>query len=434
MARPRPRCWRSANRCAPIWLQAASPSPRSARGSSTPTSPKAPSTRECPRTNRTAPATRPTLLTVGATTHRKPPPRRSSRLSRAVRRCCRSRPNRGSGTRCAVSAFRCSDCWPATTFDLKAIVSQSIWASRPADIYGRRKRDRLYTAVWGLGVLLGGLSSATRWTPSRVLRVGRTPTAVVTKREVLTPDVVALTFADPDRGLLPSWAPGSHIDVQLPSGRRRQYSLCGPPGRRTDYRIAVRRIADGGGGSIEMHDAFRVGDSLAFEGPRNAFYLGGDERDVLFVIGGIGVTPILSMMRAAQQRGMNWCAIYAGRSREYMPLLDEVTSLAPDRAIVWGEDERGRFATADDLLVGATPTTAVYVCGPGGMLESVRIARDEHANAPLHYERFSPAPVVDGMPFELELARSRRGVGVAADRSAVVGLLDPEPTRGDARR
>jgi ferredoxin-NADP reductase len=313
-------------------------------------------------------------------------------------------------------------------------VSQSIWASRPADIYGRRKRDRLYTAVWGLGVLLGGLSSATRWTPSRVVPVGRTHTAVVTKRELLTPDVVALTFADRRGGLLPSWTPGSHVDVQLPSGRRRQYSLCGPPGRRTDYRIAVRRIADGGGGSIEMHDAFRVGGALVFEGPRNAFYLGGDERDVLFVIGGIGVTPILSMMRAAQQRGMNWRAIYAGRSREFMPLLDEVTSLAPDRVTVWADDERGRFATADDLLVGTTPTTAVYVCGPSGMLESVRIARDEHANAPLHYERFSPAPVVDGIPFELELARSRRVLDVPANRSALDVMLDTDPTTAHSCR
>ena len=250
-----------------------------------------------------------------------------------------------------------------------------------------------------------------------------THTAVVTKREVLTPDVVALTFADPHGGLLPSWTPGSHIDVQLPSGRRRQYSLCGPPGRRTDYRIAVRRIPDGGGGSIEMHDAFRVGDALVFEGPRNAFYLGGDERDVLFVIGGIGVTPILSMMRAAEQR-----------SREYMPLLDEVTSLAADRVIVWADDERGRFATADDLLVGATPTTAVYVCGPSGMLESVRIARDEHANAPLHYERFSPAPVVDGIPFELELARSRRVLDVPANRSALDVMLDADPTTAHSCR
>lgn len=307
-------------------------------------------------------------------------------------------------------------------------MSEGIWASRPADIYGRRKRDRLYTAVWGMVAALSGFSLASRWEPSRVLPVGRTHRAVITRRDQLSPDVVALTFADPDGGLLPSWTPGSHIDVQLPSGRRRQYSLCGAPGRRIDYRIAVRRIAGGGGGSIEMHEAFHVGDILVFEGPRNAFYLGGDERDVLFVIGGIGVTPILSMMRAAQQRGMNWRAVYAGRSREYMPLLDEVLSLDADRVTVWADDERGRFATADDLLVDATETTAVYVCGPTGMLESVRAARKEHANAPLHYERFSPPPVIDGIPFEIELARSGRVLEVPANRSALDVMLDVDPT------
>jgi ferredoxin-NADP reductase len=313
-------------------------------------------------------------------------------------------------------------------------VTHSIWSSRPADIYGRRERDRLYTAVSGLVAVLSGFSLASRWKPSRVVPVGRTHTAVVTKRERLSPDVVALTFADPDGGLLPSWTPGSHIDVQLPSGRRRQYSLCGRPGRRTDYRIAVRRIADGGGGSVEMHEAFDAGDTLVFEGPRNAFYLGGHEREVLFVIGGIGVTPILPMMRAAQQRGMDWRAVYAGRSREYMPLLDEVLSLDSERVTVWADDERGRLATADDLLVGATPTTAVYVCGPTGMLEAVRIARDEHANAPLHYERFSPPPVVDGIPFELELARSGRVLDVPAHRSALDVMLDTDPTTAHSCR
>ena len=307
-------------------------------------------------------------------------------------------------------------------------MSQGIWDSRPPDLYGRRKRDRLYTALCGVGAFFGGLASASRWNPSVVNPVSRTHTALVTKREPLAPDVVALTLVDPDGGLLPSWTPGAHIDVQLPSGRRRQYSLCGPPGRRTDYRIAVRRIADGGGGSIEMHDAFDVGDTLVFEGPRNAFYLGTDEHDVLFVIGGIGVTPILPMMRAAQQRGINWRAVYAGSSREFMPLLDEVVAVAADRVTVWADDERGRFATTDDLLVGAGPETAVYVCGPTGMLESVRAARDQHANAPLHYERFSPPPVVNGVPFRLELARSRRVIDVPANRSALDVMLDSDPT------
>jgi ferredoxin-NADP reductase len=256
----------------------------------------------------------------------------------------------------------------------------------------------------------------------------RTSPAAVTKREPLAPDVVAFTLADPDGGLLPSWTPGAHIDVRLPSGRRRQYSLCGPPGRRTEYRIAVRRIADGGGGSIEMHDTFNVGDTLIFEGPRNAFYLVTDEEDVLFVIGGIGVTPILPMIQVAHQHGINWRAVYAGRSRQYMPLLDEMLAVAPDRVTVWADDERGRFATAAELLADAGPMTAVYVCGPTGMLESVRTVRDKNANAPLHYERFGPPPVVDGVPFELELGRSRQVLGVPENRSALDVMLDHVPS------
>jgi ferredoxin-NADP reductase len=307
-------------------------------------------------------------------------------------------------------------------------VTESIWTSRPADLYGRRDRDRLGTVLWGIRVLFGGFASVSRWEPSRVEPVRRTQSAVVTKRELVAPDVVALTLADVGGGLFPSWTPGGHIDVVLPSGRRRQYSLCGPPGRRTDYRIAIRRIADGGGGSIEMHDALDVGDTVLFEGPRNAFYLGAAERDVLFVIGGIGLTPMLPMIQAAQQRGINWRAIYAGSSREYMPLLAEVVSVAPDRVTVWADDEHGRFATVDELLADAGPTTAVYLCGPTAMLEAVRVARDEHADAPLHYERFSPPPVVGGVPFELELARSRRLLSVPANRSALDVMLDHDPT------
>ncbi|MBW0019303.1 MAG: oxidoreductase [Mycobacterium sp.] len=307
-------------------------------------------------------------------------------------------------------------------------MSQSIWTSRPPDLYGRRDRDRFLTALWGVRALFEGFGSVSRWTPARVSAVRRTHRATITKRELVAPDVVALTLADPDGGLLPSWTPGGHIDVQLPSGRRRQYSLSGPPGRRTDYRIAIRRIADGGGGSIEMHEAFDVGDTLLFEGPRNAFYLGTAERDVLFVIGGIGVTPILPMMRVAQQRGMDWRAIYAGRSREYMPFLDELVSLAPDRVTVWADDEHGRCAAVDELLAGTGPTTAVYVCGPSAMLDAVRMARNEYADAPLHYERFSPPPVVDGAQFELELARSKRVLNVPANRSALDVMLDGDPT------
>ena len=102
--------------------------------------------------------------------------------------------------------------------------------------------------------------------------------------------------------------------------------------------------------------------------------------------------------------------------------------VAPARVTVWADDEHGGFATVDDLLAGAGPATAVYVCGPTAMLEAVRAARDEHADAPLHYERFSPPPVVDGIAFELELARSKRVLSVPANRSALEVMLDHDPT------
>jgi ferredoxin-NADP reductase len=309
----------------------------------------------------------------------------------------------------------------------KTPASQSIWKSRPADLYGRRRHDRLYSVLCGAVTALGGITAASRWSPSKITPARRTLTTVVRRREMLTPDVVALTLADPHGGLLPSWTPGAHIDVTLPSGRRRQYSLCGPPGRRVDYRIAVRRLDDGGGGSVEMH-AIAEGDTVTLEGPRNAFYLAAGEHDVLFVIGGIGVTPILPMIVQAGQRGLDWRVIYAGRSRDDMPLLDEVTAVDPRRVSVWADDERGGFAGVDELLAGAGPRTAVYVCGPAPMLEAVRGARGQCAGAPLHYERFAAPPVVDGYPFELELARSGRVLPVPADRSALDVLCDHDPT------
>ncbi|MFV0493837.1 PDR/VanB family oxidoreductase [Mycobacterium sp.] len=309
---------------------------------------------------------------------------------------------------------------------------ESSWESLPADLYGRRGRgrgrDRFFTVLWALNRMSRGMSVLSRWEPSWVPQVRRTHDATVVDRTVVAPDVVALTLADAGGGPLPVWTPGGHIDVLLPSGRRRKYSLCGRPGVRDHYRIAVRRIADGGGGSIEMHEAYHVGATLTFEGPRNAFHLGTLEREVVFVIGGIGVTPILPMMRVAQQRGIDWRAIYAGRSREYMPFLDEVSELARERLTVWADDERGGVPCVDDLLAGAGPATATYVCGPTAMLEAVRAVRAEHPGAPLHYERFSPPPIIDGVPFELELARSGDVVDVPANRSALEVMLDRDPT------
>lgn len=224
-------------------------------------------------------------------------------------------------------------------------------------------------------------------------------------------DVVSLTLVRPDGGQLPSWKPGSHLDVFLPSGRQRQYSLCGDPRERFRYRIAVRRIPDGEGGSLEVH-GLRPGTALRVRGPRNAFTYVDSAPSYLFVAAGIGITPILPMVRAAGDRGR---LVYLGRSRETMPFLGEL----PDTAEIRPDDEAG-IPNIPAILATAAPGSAVYVCGPPPVLEAAQ--RSLFALNPtgsLHTERFSAAPVLDGRAFEVTLARTGRQVRVGATETTL---------------
>ncbi|WP_039825349.1 PDR/VanB family oxidoreductase [Nocardia testacea] len=232
-------------------------------------------------------------------------------------------------------------------------------------------------------------------------------------------DVVSLVLARADGQELPSWRPGSHIDVFLPSGRQRQYSLCGDPADRHHYRIAVRRIPDGGGGSLEVHD-LRPGDTLRIRGPRNAFTFVDSAPSYLFLAAGIGITPILPMAQAAGDRGR---LIYLGRSRDTMPFLGELpagTEIRPD-------DEAGP-PDIPALLATARPGAAVYVCGPPPVLEAAQ--RSLFALNPtgsLHTERFSAPPVRDGREFDLTLARSGHHVRVGATETTLDAIRRVRP-------
>lgn len=239
-------------------------------------------------------------------------------------------------------------------------------------------------------------------------------------------DVKSLTLTAPDGGQLPSWLPGAHLDVFLPSGRQRQYSLCGDPQDRHRYRIAVRRIEDGGGGSREVHDALTVGELVHVRGPRNAFRLVA-AASYVFVAGGIGITPILPMVRTAHRRGIPWRLIYTGRSRETMPFLDELAEFRTGTVEVRPDDE---FGTPDvpGLLGSVTRGDAVYVCGPPPMLEAARRALTARGSGyELHSERFSAPPVVGGKPFEVRLARSARTLTVGAEESVLAAVRKVVP-------
>ncbi len=241
---------------------------------------------------------------------------------------------------------------------------------------------------------------------------------VVSTREVVATDenVVRLRFESADGSPIPPWHPGSHLDFHLPSGLRRQYSLCGDPADRTGYSVAVRRIPDGGGGSIEMH-ALQPGEHVTVRGPRNGFPFVG-EGSALFVAGGIGITPIIAMVRAARELGMDWYFVYSGRSRESMPFLDEIATWEPERVFVRPDDEFG-LPTTTDLLGRAPVGGAVYCCGPTPMLDAVRRGFRDTPSTALHFERFGAPPVIDGKEFEVQLVNSGQVLAVPADESAL---------------
>lgn len=254
-------------------------------------------------------------------------------------------------------------------------------------------------------------------------------TLVVTDRRIVARDrqVAALTFAAVDGGDLPTWQPGAHLDLHLPSGRRRQYSLCGDPHDRAHYTIAVRAVPDGGGGSLEVH-ALEPGATVTVRGPRNGFPFVG-HGSALFLAGGIGVTPVLAMVRQARVLGMDWQFVYSGRARETMPFLDEIETWEQERVFVRTDDEHG-LPTATDLLGRAVDGGAVYCCGPAPMLDLVRRHFPATPAAALHLERFGAPPVLDGAPFEVELARGGEVIEVPADESVLEMVRRERPGIG----
>lgn len=232
------------------------------------------------------------------------------------------------------------------------------------------------------------------------------------------PDVVSLELVDPAGAELPSWIPGAHLDILLPSGKQRQYSLCGDPSDRTRYRIAVRRIADGGGGSREVHDALKAGMSLDVIGPRNAFPLIASE-SYLFIAGGIGITPILPMVRRCHERGIPWRLVYLGRSRETMPFQGELARYTSGEVEIRPDDEFG-LPDVTTIIPTAAQGSAIYMCGPTPLMATARgLMREINPSGSLHTERFSPLPVVNGQAFEVRLEASGITVQVAADETTL---------------
>ncbi|MFL4494269.1 PDR/VanB family oxidoreductase [Streptomyces sp. VTCC 41912] len=266
----------------------------------------------------------------------------------------------------------------------------------------------------------------------------------VAERTEVADGVVALRL---EGERLPVWEPGAHLDLVLPSGAVRPYSLCGEPADavRADggsYTLAVRLIEDGRGGSREVHEVLRAGMTVEVRGPRNRFPLE-DCHAYLFVAGGIGITPILPMVRQAEAEGVPWRLVYAGRSRASMPFLAEVEKLAGggaggaggERLTVVAEDVDGRPDLAA-ALADAPPHAAVYCCGPEPLMDAVAdLLPDGPAGLTLHTERFAPTATgpaaaggadgaSDDVAFAVELRRTGRTVTVPAGTSVLRAIRE----------
>ncbi len=227
---------------------------------------------------------------------------------------------------------------------------------------------------------------------------------------------------------LPAFSAGSHVDVQVPGGPVRQYSLCNDPAESHRYLIAVLKDAASRGGSAAMHERVQEGDTLSISAPKNHFALAHDAKRHLLLAGGIGITPLLCMAERLATAGADFDLHYCTRSEARTAFRQRIAASAFAPHVRFHFDDGPPAQRLDLLALLARPVAGqhVYVCGPQGFMDAVlgTARRNGWPEGQLHYEFFgaAPAPAGGDQPFEVMLASSGRVVPVAAGQSVVQAL------------
>ena len=245
----------------------------------------------------------------------------------------------------------------------------------------------------------------------------------VTRIERASDSVAALRLEHLRGEALPAWEAGAHVDVLLPNGLLRQYSLCSRP-EDGFWRLGVLREPAGRGGSAWIHDELVPGTKVQVRGPRNNFALE-PAGEYLFIAGGIGITPILAMVRQAEAAGTAWKLLYLGRSRASMAFREELAGYG-DRIHIHADDESGIFDLAP-VLGGLDATAHIYACGPAPLLGALDRLTAGWADR-YHFERFSPGPAEGAQmagdhEFTVETADGTE-VAVPAGTTILQALMD----------
>ncbi|WP_415749335.1 PDR/VanB family oxidoreductase [Caballeronia sp. J97] len=254
-------------------------------------------------------------------------------------------------------------------------------------------------------------------------------TLVVTEKEDVAEGIFRFELRDPEGRELTPFTAGAHVTVRVPSGANRNYSLSNDPEETDRYVIAVKRDAAGRGGSISMADNLHVGDRIQVAEPRNEFELSERARSFVFVAGGIGITPILSMMRyLTSTAGPRFKLYYLTRNPEMTAFLEELTN-SEWRSQVVVHHDYGDLANAFDFWpVFEKPGsgTHVYCCGPRPLMDCVRDMTGHWPQGSVHFESFGvdQSLAAENKPFKVKLAKSGQTFEIPTDRSILEILRD----------
>jgi phthalate 4,5-dioxygenase reductase subunit len=249
----------------------------------------------------------------------------------------------------------------------------------------------------------------------------------VARAERVATDIQLFELARPDGGELPPFTPGAHLLVKVPNGETRRYSLCNAPEDGDRYVIAVKREANGAGGSMSLVDQTKAGDILEVSAPRNDFELKGNPASYVFIAGGIGITPIRSMIQhLINTGGKPFKLYYLSREPEMTAFRDELASPAYKGKVVLHHDHGDPDQSYDLWPVLEKPKGAhLYCCGPRPLMEAVRDMTGHWSSAAVHFEDFGAgkaAHAPDDRPFRVNLARRGEAVEIPADKSILETL------------
>jgi phthalate 4,5-dioxygenase reductase subunit len=249
----------------------------------------------------------------------------------------------------------------------------------------------------------------------------------VARIDAIAEGVFRYDLRAPDGGELPPFTPGAHVTVWLPNGATRCYSLSNDPAERHRYEIAVKRETAGRGGSVSLLDSVREGDALNVSSPDNWFALAPNAKEFLFVAGGIGITPIMSMMRHLNAtRIAPYRLYYLTRAPAQTPFRTELQAPVFADRVVFHHDDGDPDRAFDLWPLFERPTAAhVYCCGPQVLMDAVRDMTGHWPSSAIHFESFTNAlatPRPDDAPFVIRLARSGAIIEVDAGISILEAL------------